>query len=1130
MINTMLASRSHFSLGESTLTLDALIDEAVRVGAKAVALTDTMSVSGLIDFTNKCAKKDIKPIIGCRLRIVDDPTWRKVKVAGGPKPKTPPSFYLTWYVLSEKGLEALFRLLTLANSDARFYNEAKIGFDDLYNELASVTAEDVAVAFSDVYSVLGHDSAREIAHKIATHLSASNVFVSLSPIDTPYFDTLNARALEIAELWDLPLLVHRPVCYAAGGADVQEIHQAILRNTPMSEMWHWSNHVRDWHAMTSKELVAEVQNACKRLRDCRDIDKTGKQWMMGLENTQRLVDMVTYKWAKAPVSLPVMAADEDKAVLEECVKGWKTRFKSTVFGHTPDAAEQSTVYKQRLQYELKVLKDLKFAGYFLLVQDVVKAAKNKGILVGPGRGSVGGSLVAYLMGITDVDPIRFKLLFERFINPERADLPDADLDFASSRRHEVIEYLIDKYGTSRVAGISNYGQLKGSSALRDVSRMVGLPEHVYSCSKLVPKVHGQPADLKDTIDAVIVEGEEESKNPLYVPELATFAKTYKPVWDAALALEGVMRSLGRHAAGIVVGGCDLVERAVIERRSGEATICWDKRVVEEQGLVKMDILGLETLDIIDLAQRYIFKRHGKKIDTLTVALDDPEVLANFAAGKTTGVFQFESGGMKRLLKDLGRDGDLSFEDITAATALYRPGPMDSGMMDSFVLRKQGIEDVEYEHPVMADCLATTFGVMCYQEQVMQVSRDVAGFSLAEADKLRKAMGKKDPKLMAEYRDKFVDGCVRMGTLNAVDGGALFDKIEVFAGYGFNRSHSVEYSLISYQAMWLKTHYPVEFYAAALSLVKDEKLTGLIADAEATGVEVYPPDINHSTDQFEILTDIRLLIPFNRVKGISSNTANAIMEARKAGPFKSKDEFISRVERRKCNVGHQDKLDRVGAFASIEPSQLPARHPDRLSDQKELMPGLISRPVEIKRFMEIDKTTKTMLETIIADYSATTTGMVKPHLGKAAKFMVIVDSPSNGEEKLGQFAYGESFNYCQTALAECGLSRADAYWTGLIKRPKVGKMVEADEIAEFAPFLEREIETMKPPLILLLGTTVARHFLKDLKGNVFEHAGKVVYDKERDLNFVVGFSTGQVYFDPSKQQNLNDIFAQISEMI
>ncbi|CAO3459967.1 DNA polymerase III alpha subunit (EC 2.7.7.7) [Azospirillum argentinense] len=1143
-IHTMLACRSHFSLGESTLTVEDLVDEAVRVGATACALTDTMTVSGMIDFTNRCAKAGITPIIGCRLRLIDDPAWRKTK----DDKKPPPNFFVTWYVLSEAGLKALFRLLTLANSEARFYNEAKLSFDDLFDALATLSEDDVAIAFSDVFSVTQHERATEIAERAKDALTRDNVFVQLTPVDTPYFDTLNARALQLAAAGGLPVLAAAPVCYQAGAADGQDILQGIMRKTEATTPWFWSNHVRDWHALTEQQMAQRCIATAKRLKERRGVT-AGRLWAEALTNTAVLVDKVTYQWAKAPVSLPTMASDEDAAVLAACKEGWARRFAAPVFGHKPSKEELATVYRPRLAYELKVLRELKFAGYFLLVQDVVATAKAKGILVGPGRGSVGGSLIAYLMGITDCDPIRFNLLFERFINPERNDLPDADLDFMSSRRGEVVDYLTDKYGQERVAGISNYTILRGASSLRDVGRILGLDEFEYRCSKLVPRLHGQPVELAACVQETLEGGQ---PNPHYVPEIARFAAERAPVWQTALALEGTMRSLGRHAAGIVVGGCDLVERAVVERREGLPTINWDKRIVEDMGLVKMDILGLETLDVIALTLDYIRRRHSKRVNLMAVPLDDPKVLDAFAAGMTVGVFQFESGGMRRLLKDLGRDGDLTFEDAVAATALYRPGPMDSGMLDSYVRRKQGEEAVEYDHPLMAEALSTTYGVMVYQEQVMRISQLLAGFSGAEADKLRKAMGKKDPKLMAEYREKFVAGCAAQATLEEAAAGALFDKIAAFAGYGFNRSHSVEYTLISYQCMWLKVHYPVEFITACLSLMKEERLPALVADADKMGLTIRQPDINLSTDQFEILNDTTLLIPFNRIKGVSTNTAAAILKARSEavtveetsgrgrakvttrkvhppGPFTDMDDFLARVEKRRCNAGVRAVMERVGVFASIVPGSPPAGHPDRVRDQKELIPGLVMQAVCIGRAMPVDAHAKGLLGALVNGYLAVKPGRVKPVVGRAAKFVVVTDAPSGGEERVGSFAHSQSFEAVAAALAEADLGRADAYWTGLIKEVKKGDITPA-QLKEFAPVLDAELEILKPPVIVLLGSAVARHFIPDLKGNVFEHCGKVVYDKGRDCNLVVGFAPGQIFFDPSKQEQLNALFCQVAEML
>jgi DNA polymerase-3 subunit alpha len=1113
-MHSILAARSSFSIGESIITVEDLVAAAKAVGATTVALTDTMSVTGMIDFTNRAKKAGTKPIIGCRLRLVDDPTWRKTKE----DKKNKPEYFLTYYVLSEKGLAILFKLLTLANTDERFYFTAKLGFDDLYSALADATADDVAIASSDTYSVGTHKDAAAILDKLKALLSENNVFLSLSPINTPYWDTLNKRSIELADTLGLPTLVTRPVLYGKGNATPAAVMNAVCRNVKVGSTWAWDPAVEDLHPLNGVELVREAQATMERLRSRDASTDPRPHFIRGLRNTDKLVDLVKYEWKKAPVSLPKMAPDEFRAVVELCKLGFAKRLGQETFGHKPTAEDLVNVYKPRLIYELGVIEKLKFSGYFLLVQDIVSYAKSNGILVGPGRGSVGGSLVAYLMGITDCDPIRFGLLFERFINPDRIDLPDADLDFMSERRHEIVDYLIAKYGRDRVAGISNFNSLAAASTIRDVGKAFGLSEDQTRCSKLVKKAHGANIEL--------------TKQVSLVPEIAQWAEANKPLWDICCTIEGSLKSMGRHAAGVVVGGVDLVERAVIERRTDGATINWDKRIVEDQGLVKVDILGLETLDLINKTLAYIRKRHSKSVNLLAIPLNDEKVLDNFAKAKTTGIFQFESGGMRRLLKELGRDF-ITFDDITAATALYRPGPMESGMMDSYWKRKQGVETVEYDHELMEPILKPTFGVMVYQEQVMQVSRVIAGYSAPDADKLRKIMGKKLPEEMAKERGKFCDGCVKTVGCTADWAGDLFDKIEGFAGYGFNKSHSVEYTLISYQAMWLKTNFPVEFYASALSLMKEEKLPGILKDANEFGVEVQMPDINLSTGQFEILNDTTLCIPFNRVKGISENTTGAILKARETGPFISKADLTARVERRKCNVRHVETLDKIGAFTRVEPGQLPWDHPDRIKDQRELIPGLVASSVPIRRDFASDKDSKIALIKVVGQYrheQKDDGAQVKPALGKDARFMVISDCPTGSEERSGQISFGDSFQAVASALSEVGLSRADGYWTSLIKRPKEGKQVAPAEIERYWPYLQQEIAITKTPIIVLMGSISVRHFVPDFKGKASDSPGKVIYSKELDANLVIGFNPGEIYHDPDKQIAMNEVFASVAHLL
>ncbi|OAB55680.1 hypothetical protein AY600_02050 [Phormidium willei BDU 130791] len=1104
--------RSHFSLGESTLTPDCIKEEVEARGYKSAALVDTMSISGMPDFTRAMQKISVKPVIGVRLRVVE--TLDKDKSA-----KNQPVWMPKLYIRTQDGLARMMRLLSLANDDEHFYYKPRLLWNDVVNEL-----ERDAFVFTtgDFNSLLTHPLAGNMIEMASVRLGGK-AFVELIPVDSPLWDRVAHLGVQIADERELNTLVTCPALYRTGRDRSLDLLATILGGAKLGDRWALEQYVREFTFKSGKELAEASIEQVKRMRERYGPHISGSFWQAGLrEATGFAENYIGYEWEKMPVSLPTMAPDEDAALVEACKTGWMERFTKPVFGHKPT---DLTPYKERLRYELDVLKGMGFSGYFLLVQEIVKWAKDNDILVGPGRGSVGGSLVAYLMGITDVDPLRFNLLFERFINPERIDLPDADLDFMSTRRHEVIEHISHKYGWEKVAGISNYTALGSGSALRDVGRIHGLDFKELSISKLIPKPQGQPMALKDAREEVSA--------------LDTFANVNKQVWDDAVSLEGVMRGLGRHAAGVVVAGCDLIDRSVVETRNGERTVNWDKRVVEEMGLVKMDILGLSTLDMIREAMTHIWERHMVRFDPLALPLDDEKTLAGFSRGDTIGVFQFESGGMRKLLKDLAVGGTLTFEDIAAATALYRPGPMDSGLLEDFVAIRQGFQSPSYDHPNMQNALEPTYSVIVYQEQVMQLARDLAGFTFAEADHLRKAMGKKDKAKMASLKEKWVEGCHNHSSMNETRATLLWDKIEKFAGYGFNKSHAVEYSLISYISMYIKAHYPVEFYAAAMTILDDDKLPGLLTDAKARHIAVTPPDINVSTGRFEILTDTQLCAPFSRVKGVSLKGSAAILEAREAGPFKSQANFLKRVEKRRCNKRVVEALEKVGAFVRIEPSHLPVDHPDRQRDLAELMPSLVLKGVNVTRSIDIkDTKTRARLNKLIKEYMDSTDPIfseavpVKPGLGKTPRFMVITDGPTWSEEQGEKFTAGATFAPYLEALSEAGLSKEDAYWTGLHKVAKLEgeKFYTKAQTKANAPYIEAEIDILRPPVIMLMGTGVARHFLKDMKGPVLDHAGKVVFNKELDCNIVVGFNANMIHHDGSKQAILNDLFRQVADMI
>ena len=943
-----LSIKTHFSLGESLLDLETAIEQAKGSGYKSVALMDTMTISAAIDFSRLAQKNGLKPIIGCQLRIMDDDPTLKGKEYKGMTYWMPKV-----YVLNEQGLQDLMSLLSLAYQEDHFYYTARLGLDEL---LATLERGNLAISTGDLHSLFYRPPVDrdylDILQKITRATRGRGVFVEVSPIDTPLFDMLNNKAHDAAVILGFPMLLTYPA-RTTGPGDVSSLNvlAAITRNNKMTDPWRLEQTVDELYIQEPGEVVKKLGQFMRRR------SASSPRLREAALNMQALVDMVEYEFKPMSVTLPKMAADEFLQLVENVKKGWADRLTRPVFGYKPDMVELGQAYKDRLQYELGVLRRMKFESYFLLVQEIVGWSKGAGIRVGPGRGSVGGSLVAYLLGITDVDPIRFGLIFERFINPERIDLPDADLDFMSTRRQEVIEYLVRRFGRDHVAGVSNFTTMASGSAIRDSGRVLGLSQDQLNPTKLVPKEHGQPVSLTAAAERV--------------PELEKFSGEHATVWRHALKLEGKMRSLGKHAAGVVIAGESLIKRAVIESRSGEPTVNWDKTMVESMGLVKVDVLGLSTLDVLGHACAYIEERHGKRVDLTRLKLDDSKVLEAFGRGETTGVFQFEGFGMRKLLKDLALGGSLTFDDLSAATSLFRPGPLDSGLLDDYVARKQGASMVIYDHANMEAALKDTFGVMVYQEQVMQVARDLSGFTLTEADHLRKAIGKKDAKKMAEMRDKFVDGALSYSGMAKASADYLFTQIEQFASYSFNKSHAVEYSLISYQCMWLKQYYPAEFYAACLSILDEDKLPGLVKDAMLHDIVVLPPDINHSSQRFEIGFDTKrektvLYTPFNRIKGLSENTSNYILAARNSGPFAGFADFLARVNKSKVNKRHQEALTLVGAFASVEPTQLDPLHPDRLKDQITLMPGLVVEIVKADRVIKLDKFEQGKLIEIIND--------------------------------------------------------------------------------------------------------------------------------------------------------------------
>lgn len=1123
-LQVALSVRSDFSLGESSFQIGKIIDKAKEHGYKAIALADVMTVSGIPTFTEKCKKAGIRPIAGVTLHLVDKPT-EKIK----DKENNPVRVKV--YPKTERGMQSIFKALTKSLTPENFHYHARLGLADV------LELEDVAVTTGDSRSIWHHPDAERIAFELWTRFDA-DFFVELSAISTPLFDRVNARAvdwvngvLEDSDGGDaLNVVVSRPAHYATpDDANATDVLRAITSNTDVSSMWLPRPWTRDLCLLNPAEMAGHVKKLCETV---------GGSAKNLLESNLSLVAKCGYEFKKMSPSMPKMADDEFAALVAACADGWRTRFTAPVWGHRPTAEELGGVYKDRLRFELGVLKKMGFSGYFLLVQDIVTWSKEQGILVGPGRGSVGGSLVAYLMGITDVDPIRFDLLFERFINPDRIDLPDADLDFMSGRRHEIIDYVIGKYGADRVAGIVNFSTLGPASALRDTARLHNLQPWEYSCSKQMEKEHGVSLSLSESADRV--------------PDIDKFRQERPVIWDHALRLEGANRSLSQHAAGVVVAGEPVVNRAVISTRGGEGAlpvIQWDKSKVEDFGLIKIDVLGLSTLDLIGTALNYIKERRGIKLDVLSLPLDDETVLNAFGRGETTGVFQFDGGGMKNLLKQMAMGGQLTFGDICAATALFRPGPLDAGLCDRYVQVKQGASKPYYEHPALEECLGDTFGVIVYQEQVMAITRKLCGFTPGEADGVRKAIGKKDADKMAEYGDKFVKGAVASG-MDEGRAEILWETILGFAGYAFNKSHSYEYTLISWVTMWLKVYYPAEFYAAAMTVIDDEtKLASLVMDAQSKKLHILPPDINRSSNRIEIEGEDKLFAPFQAIKGISSNVANAIVKLRAfVGSFKLGEggEIIGLepavqkevLGRTVVNSAHRASLERIGAFYSLTMIGFPPTHPSRLKDRIELLPGITVDLVKADRGLNVEELAKIKITSMIEEFRSCESCSLKggqhpvPRLGSRPKFMLVFDSPSWQEERAGKMLEGSNADVVKAALKDIGLNANDGYYTSLVKssKPKEQKQLTNDQINGCTQFLKREIEILKPAVILAMGSAAVRYFAPGIKGTPSDLAGKSIYMADIDATVVFGISPGSLYHDPAKVKLVHAAFEKLGQLL
>ena len=885
---------SEYSLVDSTIRIKALVEACVRDGVAAVALTDECNMFALVKFYKACSAAGIKPIGGCDLWISapDDPRpWR-----------------LTLLCQNREGYLNLSRLVSRAWREGQHGGRALV-------DAAWLTAE----ASSGLIALLGRDS--EIG-RIAVNQGTGNAGSRLHALMQLFPDRLyleltrcgregeeawNNAALTLATGLDLPVIASNDVRFLKQ-TDF-EAHEArvcinqgrVLADPKRPRDYSEQQYLKSPVEMTS--LFADIPEA--------------------LDNTVELAKRCNLELTFGTYFLPDFPVPEghDLAsyIREISREGLKERLALAPLADGYTLAD----YEARLERELDVIIKMGFPGYFLIVADFINWGKQNGIPVGPGRGSGAGSLVAWVLKITDLDPLQFNLLFERFLNPERVSMPDFDIDFCMDRRDEVIDYVSRKYGRDHVSQIITYGSMAAKAVLRDSGRVLGMGYNaVDRIAKLIPP---RPLDL--TLSDALGRSEKSQKEPDRV--VKEFCELYqqdeeaKSLIDLALKLENLTRNAGKHAGGVVIAPTPLTDFAPLycEAGGGGVVTQYDKDDVEAVGLVKFDFLGLRTLTIIDWAVKAINVRREQAseapLDIAALPLDDPAPYELLKKAQTVAVFQLESSGMQRMLKDAKPD---RFEDIIALVALYRPGPMD--LIPSFVARKHGREEVEYPDPRVEPILKETYGIMVYQEQVMQMAQIVGGYSLGGADLLRRAMVKKKLEEMAKERAKFREGAAKDG-LTGDKADSIFDLMEKFAGYGFNKSHAAAYALVSYQTAWLKAHYPAEFMAATISSDMDntDKVVTFLDESRAIGLTVLPPDVNASNFMFVAVEPKVIRYGLGAIKGVGHGACESIAEERrKGGAYKDLADFCRRVDPSKLNRRVLEALILSGALDALAPTR------------------------------------------------------------------------------------------------------------------------------------------------------------------------------------------------------------------
>ncbi len=886
-----LHAHSEYSILDGAVRLSAMVEAAYQNNMPAVALTDHGNIFGAVSFFRLAKERKVKPILGCEIYVAPQSRFDK-----HPDDSSRNLYHLVLLVKNEEGYKNLCQLITKSYTEG-FYYKPRIDKELLAKHAGGLIGLSACLK-GEVSFHLGEEREKEAeraALEYAAMFKDGDFYIELQDHGLELQQKIKPGLISLARRLNLPLVATNDVHYLLqDDAESHDILLCIQTNKKVTDADRIRFGVQEFYFKSSQEmgeLFGDIPEA--------------------LQNTSKIAAKCSFDFPSSGYFLPQFTAPAGISLEEYFDQvAWAGFQKKTAILESRIKAGELPLreeYEKRLKKEIKLVKEMGFPGYFLIVWDLIREARSRGIPVGPGRGSAAGSLLSFVLGITAIDPLEYALLFERFLNPERISLPDIDIDFCGRRRDEIIAYVKKKYGGENVCQIITFGTMAARQAVRDVGRALEVPlPEVDKIAKMIPPI-GPEANIESAIENIPALKELNTKNTKIAHLLSVARK-----------LEGQVRHPSIHAAGIVIAPKPLTEfMPLYMSAKEEITTQYPMGDIETLGLLKMDLLGLRNLTVIQDTLKLIEKDKGEKVDLEHIPLNDPLTFKLFQTGNTDGVFQFESRGMKDLLRNFRPE---TYRDLIALNALYRPGPLKSGMTDEFIKRKNNPERVTYEFPELTPILKETQGIIVYQEQVMMIATEVAGFSIAEADLLRKAMGKKKTAVMKAQRNRFIKGAQKKG-LSQAKASKLFDQINYFAGYGFNKSHSAAYAYLAYRTAYLKAHYPVHFLAALLTSEAERGATSQVVkyinECKEMNIRVLPPDINESDLNFIVIKgDIRFGL--SAIKNVGSGAVKSILKARKKqGKFASPFDVFKNVDSKTANRKVAESLIKAGAFDSFD---------------------------------------------------------------------------------------------------------------------------------------------------------------------------------------------------------------------